>query len=83
MYNLGGKFRLLSSSISFSVEHFKNTNLLEDMVKYVFWTFNENFLSRAIHFLNQLTQTELQTLQQFLENNPAAYAGIKFCLNNS
>lgn len=72
----GNCLTLLSSPVSFSVEHFKNTNLLEDMVKYVFWTFNDYFLSRMIYFLPQLTQTELQTLRQFLEHNPAAFVSV-------
>lgn len=72
----GNCLTLLSSPISFSAEHFKNANLLEDMVKYVFWTFNESFLLRAINFLPRLTQSELQTSQQFLENNPTAFGTI-------
>lgn len=72
----GNCLTLLSSPINFSIENFSNTNLLEDMVKYVFWTFNENFLMQAIHYLPKLTQSELQTLQQFLEKNLSAFTSI-------
>ena len=61
---------------AFSLESFRNSNLFEDIVKYVFWTFNESYRLQIIEYLSGFDNLELQRCQYLLDNNFIPYDGI-------
>ena len=67
---------LLSSPPTFSLESFKNSNLFEDIAKYVFWTFNEGYRLQIMEHLSGFSDVELQGCQNLLHNNFIPYEGI-------
>ncbi len=72
----GNCITLLSSSPAFSLNTFKNSNLFEDIAKYVFWTFNESYRLQLIEHLSDFSSMELQRCQSLLHNNFIPYDGI-------
>ncbi|MDQ2863653.1 MAG: hypothetical protein M3R50_08430 [Bacteroidota bacterium] len=67
---------LLSSPPVFSLKTFRNSNLFEDIAKYVFWTFNESYRLQLIEHLSNFSDVELQRCQKLLHNNFIPYEGI-------
>jgi hypothetical protein len=72
----GNCITLLSSPPTFSLNTFKNSNLFEDIAKYVFWTFNESYRLQLIEHLSEFSDVELQRCQSLLHNNFIPYDGI-------
>ena len=72
----GNCITLLSSPPTFSLTTFKNSNLFEDIAKYVFWTFNESYRMQLIEHLSDFSDVELQRCQSLLHNNFIPYDGI-------
>ena len=72
----GNCITLLSSPPTFSMNTFKNSNLFEDIAKYVFWTFNESYRLQLIEHLSDFSDMELQRCQSLLHNNFIPYDGI-------
>ncbi|MDQ2720455.1 MAG: hypothetical protein M3Z26_11955 [Bacteroidota bacterium] len=72
----GNCITLLSSPPVFSLESFRNSNLFEDIAKYVFWTFNESYRLQLIEHLSNFSDVELQRCQNLLYNNFIPYDGI-------
>ena len=72
----GNCITLLSSPPTFSLNTFKNSNLFEDIAKYVFWTFNESYRQQLIEHLSDFSGVELQRCQILLHNNFIPYDGI-------
>lgn len=72
----GNCITLLSSPPTFSLNTFKNSNLFEDIAKYVFWTFNESYRLQLIEHLSDFSDMELQRCQSLLHNNFIPYDGI-------
>ena len=72
----GNCITLLSSPPTFSLESFKNSNLFEDIAKYVFWTFNEGYRLQLMEHLSGFSDVELQGCQNLLHNNFIPYEGI-------
>ena len=73
----GNCITLLSSPPIFSLNTFKNSNLFEDIAKYVFWTFNESYRLQLIERLSDFSGVELQRCQSLLHNNFIPYDGIR------
>lgn len=73
----GNCITLLSSPPTFSLNTFKNSNLFEDIAKYVFWTFNESYRLQLIEHLSDFSDVELQRCQILLHNNFIPYDGIR------
>ncbi len=72
----GNCITLLSSPPTFSMNTFRNSNLFEDIAKYVFWTFNESYRMQLIEHLSDFSDVELQRCQSLLHNNFIPYDGI-------
>jgi hypothetical protein len=72
----GNCITLLSSPPAFSLESFRNSNLFEDIARYVFWTFNESYRLQLIEHLSDFSQVELQRFQNLLYNNFIPYHDI-------
>lgn len=73
---LGNCLTLLSSVPSFSLDNFRNTNLLVDMVRFVYWTFNEAFLIRLEEYLCSFSINELSGIHHLLEAYPKPFICI-------
>ena len=73
---LGNCLTLLSSIPTFSLDNFKNTNLLTDMVRFVYWTFSEEFLTGLEDHLCSCSIAELTAFKNLLERYPTPYSGI-------
>jgi hypothetical protein len=69
----GNCLTLLTSNFDFSLAAFKNLNLLETIVKYVFWTFNEGFLLQLSDFIKTYSIDSLEHIEKLLTENRAAY----------
>ena len=61
----GNCITLLSSAPVFSLESFRNSNLFEDIARYVFWTFNESYRLQLMEHLSNFSDVELQRCQTF------------------
>jgi hypothetical protein len=72
----GNCITLLSSPPVFSLESFRNSNLFEDIVKYVFWTFNKSYRLQLMEHLSGFGDLELQRCHNLLYNNFIPYDGI-------
>ncbi len=72
----GNCITLLSSPPVFSLESFRNGNLFEDIAKYVFWTFNENYRLQLMEHLSNFSDIELQRCQNLLNKNFIPYEDI-------
>lgn len=72
----GNCITLLSSPPVFSLESFRNSNLFEDITKYVFWTFNESYRLQLMEHLSNFSDVELQRCQNLLNKNFIPYADI-------
>lgn len=72
----GNCITLLSSPPVFSLESFTNSNLFEDIAKYVFWTFNESYRLQLIEHLSNFSDVELQRCQRLLNKNFIPYNNI-------
>ena len=72
----GNCITLLSSPPIFSLESFRNSNLFEDIAKYVFWTFNESYRLQLIEHLSNFSHVELQKCQNLLNKNFIPYNNI-------
>ncbi len=72
----GNCITLLSSPPAFSLESFRNSNLFEDIAKYVFWTFNESYRLQLIEQLSNFSDVELQRCQGILNKNFIPYNNI-------
>lgn len=72
----GNCITLLSSPPVFSLESFRNSNLFEDIVKYVFWTFNESYRLQLMEHLSNFSDVELQRCQNLLNKNFIPYDDI-------
>ena len=72
----GNCITLLSSPPTFSLNAFKNSNLFEDIAKYVFWTFNESYRLQLIDHISNFSDVELQRCQNLLNNNLIPYDDI-------
>jgi len=73
----GNCITLLSSPPVFSLESFRNSNLFEDIARYVFWTFNESYRLQLIEHLSNFSGVELQRCQNLLNKNFIPYNNIK------
>ncbi len=73
---VGNCLTLLSTPPAFSLEMFRNPNLLNDALRFVFWTFNEAFLHSLTDFLRELSPSELESIQVLLKKHPEAFADI-------
>jgi hypothetical protein len=58
----GNCITLLSSPPAFSLESFRDSNLFEDIARYVFWTFNESYRRQLIEYLAGFRDVELQKI---------------------
>ncbi|HEY0297590.1 MAG TPA: hypothetical protein VGB84_00080 [Arachidicoccus sp.] len=72
----GNCLTLLSTPPVFSLEIFKNTNLFDDGVKYIFWTFNAAYLIRLEKYLPTLSLEELKDSLSILQAHPEPYLHI-------
>ena len=72
----GNWITLLSSPPAFSLECFRNSNLFEDIVKFIFWAFNESYRLQLIEHLSNLSDVELQRCQNLLNKNFIPYDDI-------
>lgn len=72
----GNCITLLSSAPVFSLESFRNSNLFEDIAKYVFWTFNESYRLQLMEHLSNFSDVELQRCQNLLNKNYIPYEDI-------
>ena len=72
----GNCITLLSSAPVFSLESFRNSNLFEDIAKYVFWTFNESYRLQLMEHLSNFSDVELQRCQNLLNKNFIPYGDI-------
>ena len=73
---LGNCLTLLSIAPTFSLDNFKNMNLLADMVRLVYWTFSEEFLTGLEDHLCSCSIAELTAFKNLLERYPTPYSGI-------
>lgn len=72
----GNCITLLSSPPVFSLESFTNSNLFEDLAKYVFWTFNESYRLQLMEHLSNFSDLELKRCQNLLDKNFIPYDDI-------
>lgn len=72
----GNCLTLLSNPPVFSLDCFKNINLLEDITRFVFWTFNIAFVTNLEKYLQTLSFEEIKSAQDLLLSNPEAYFNI-------
>lgn len=72
----GNCLTLLSNPPVFSLDCFKNINLLEDITRFVFWTFNSAFVTNLGKYLQTLSFEEIKSAQDLLQSNPEAYFNI-------
>ena len=72
----GNCITLLSSPPVFSLESFRNSNLFEDIARYVFWTFNESYRLQLMEHLSNFSDVELQRCQNLLNKNYIPYEDI-------
>jgi len=69
----GNCITLLSTPLSVTEDSFWNTNHFEDLVKYVFWTFNRSFLLKLLSGLEKQPPAILALYRELLLEYPAAY----------
>ncbi|WP_162923488.1 hypothetical protein [Arachidicoccus soli] len=72
----GNCLTLLSNPPVFSLDCFRNINLLEDITRFVFWTFNNAFVTNLEKYLLTLSFEEIKSAQDLLQSNPEAYFNI-------
>jgi hypothetical protein len=58
------------------LESFRNSNLFEDIARYVFWTFNESYRLQLKEHLSNFSDVELQRCQNLLNKNYIPYEDI-------
>ncbi len=70
----GNCITLLSNPLTVTVDSFWNTNYLEDLTRYVFWTFNKSFLLKLSEKIETLKLPVLKRCTELLLENPIPYA---------
>ena len=69
----GNCVTLLSNHITLTEDSFWNTNYFEDVTRFVFWTFNENFLLKLIEKVESLKIPVLKRCAELLKENFIPY----------
>ncbi len=69
----GNCITLLSTVIPISVDNFWNTNYLEDITRFVFWTFNKSFVLKLTEKIESLKLSDVQRCAELLKENFIPY----------